>query len=400
MTRSALIVGGGPAGLMAAETLAAAGAAVEVCEAMPTPGRKFLRAGIGGLNLTRDEDLDSFLGHYGAARAWIAPYLAAFGPGEARAWADGLGADTFTGSSRRVFPRAMKAAPLLRAWLARLSGLGVAFSPRCRWTGWDETGAPAFATPQGPARKAADAVVLALGGASWPRLGGDGSWTGLLAARGVAFSPWRPANCGFDVAWSDPFRDKFAGTPLPTATFSCCGRAVRGAAVITATGIEGGAVYALSAPLRDAIANGGTAELTLDLAPDRAEAALARALAAPRGAKSLSTHLARCGLGGVRGALLREIRRDAAALSPAALARLAKALPLTCLRPRPLAEAISSAGGVALTEVDGGLMLTALPGVFCAGEMLDWEAPTGGYLLTACLSLGRAAGAAAAARLG
>jgi len=396
MTRRALIVGGGPAGLMAAETLATAGVAVEVCEAMPSPGRKLLRAGIGGLNLTREEDFESFLGHYGAARAWIAPYLRAFGPHEVRAWADGLGAETFTGSSRRVFPKAMKAAPLLRAWLARLGGLGVTLAPRHRWAGWDDTGALLFATPDGPVRKTADATVLTLGGASWPRLGGDGSWTGQLAARGIAIAPWQPANCGFDIAWSVPFRAKFAGTPLGTLGFSCGGHAMRGGAVVTADGIEGGAVYALSAPLRDAIAADGSAALVLDLAPDRDAAALARALAAPRGAKSFATHLARAGLSGVRGALLRELRPDAAALSPTALARLAKALPLACLRPRPIAEAISSAGGIALSEIDSRLMLGALPGVFCAGEMLDWEAPTGGYLLTACLSLGRAAGAGAA----
>lgn len=392
---SIAVVGGGPAGLMAAEAAAAMGAEVTVYDAMPTPGRKLLRAGVGGLNLTREEPFAAFLARYGSAEARLAPYLAAFGPDDVRGWADGLGEETFVGTSGRVFPKAMKSAPLLRAWLARLGELGVALKSRHLWTGW-EGDALTFDTPDGPARTHAAATVLALGGPSWPRLGGGDAWSPLLAAKGVGLAPWQPANCGFDVAWSAHFAERFAGTPIPTATFGFGDAKVRGGAVITATGIEGGAIYALGARLRDAIAAQGTATLTLDLAPDRTEADLAKALARPRGAKSMATHLKRSGLEGVRAALPREAVPGFDALSPAAQARAIKAAPLGLLRPRPLDEAISAAGGVTWDSVDETLMLKALPGVFCAGEMLDWEAPTGGYLLTACLALGRAAGAAAA----
>lgn len=389
------IVGGGPAGLMAAEAAAAAGAEVTIFDAMPTPGRKLLRAGVGGLNLTRDEPLPAFLARYGAAEGRLAPYLAAFGPDAVRGWADGLGEETFVGSSGRVFPKAMKSAPLLRGWLARLAEMGVTLKLRHRWIGWDGD-ALAFDAPEGRVTAFAPATVLALGGPSWPRLGGGDGWSPLLAARGVGFSPWQPANCGFDVAWSAHFAERFAGTPIPTATFSFGNASVRGGAVITATGIEGGAIYALSAPLRDALALHGTAILTLDLAPDRTEADLTQALARPRGAKSMATHLKRCGLDGLRAGLPRETVPGFDGLPPAAQARAIKAAPVALVRPRPLDEAISAAGGVRWESVDDALMLKALPGVFCAGEMLDWEAPTGGYLLTACLALGRAAGAAAA----
>ncbi|SBW00213.1 conserved hypothetical protein [uncultured Alphaproteobacteria bacterium] len=389
------VVGGGPAGLMAAETAANAGAAVTVFEAMPTPGRKLLRAGVGGLNLTREAGRDAFLSAYSAADR-LRPFLQAFGPAEVRAWADGLGAETFVGSSGKVFPRAMKAAPLLRAWLARLDRLGVRLHTRRRWVGWSG-GALAFDGPDGRETFAADRTVLALGGPSWPRLGGNADWAAALAARGAAFAPWRPANCGFDIAWSVSFAARFAGTPVPTATFRFGDRAIRGNAAITAHGIEGGAVYALAAELRDAIAAEGTAILTLDLAPDRPEADLARALGRPRGSRSLATHLKRAGIDGLRAALARETAPGFDALPPARQARALKAAPLRLLRPRPLAEAISAAGGVTWASVDDRLRLKTAPEVILAGEMLDWEAPTGGYLITACLATGRAAGAAAAA---
>ncbi len=386
------VVGGGPAGLMAAEAAAGAGARVTLFEAMPTPGRKLLRAGVGGLNLTRDASAEACLALCSHPER-LRPFLAAFGPAEVRAWADGLGADTFVGSSGKVFPRAMKAAPLLRAWLARLADLGVEIRARRRWAGWHGD-ALAFDGPEGPETFAADATVLALGGPSWPRLGGNGDWAAALG--GVALAPWRPANCGFDVAWSETFRARFAGTPVPTATFRFGDRALRGNATVTAHGVEGGAVYALAAALRDAIAAEGSAVLTLDLAPDRTETDIARALARPRGARSFATHLRRAGFEGVRAALAREAVPGFDALAPAAQARALKALPLRLAAPRPLAEAISAAGGVAWSAVDERLMLRARPGVFVAGEMLDWEAPTGGYLITACLATGRAAGFAAA----
>lgn len=389
------VVGGGPAGLMAAEAAAQAGARVTLFEAMPTPGRKLLRAGVGGLNLTRDAAPQAFLAAYSHPER-LAPFLAGFGPAAARAWADGLGAETFVGSSGKVFPRAMKAAPLLRAWLARLAGLGVELRTQRRWNGW-RGDTLAFAGPEGPETFAADATVLALGGPSWPRLGGNGDWAATLATRGTTLAPWRPANCGFEAAWSEPFRTRFAGTPVPTATFRLGDRALRGNATITAHGIEGGAIYALAAELRDVIAAEGSATLSLDLAPDRSEADLARALARPRGARSLATHLKRAGLEGLRAALPRETVPGFDSLPAAAQARAVKAAPLRLLGPRPLAEAISAAGGVAWASVDDRLMLKAAPGVFLAGEMLDWEAPTGGYLITACLATGRAAGAAAAA---
>ncbi|MBN2751147.1 MAG: TIGR03862 family flavoprotein [Rhodospirillaceae bacterium] len=396
MNTKVAIIGGGPAGLMAAETLATAGIPVDVFESMPTPGRKFLRAGIGGLNLTRSDDIDTFLSHYGStARQWLAPALRTFGPQEVRQWADSLGADTFVGSSGRVFPKAMKTAPLLRAWMNRLSDLGVTLHTRHIWSGWADDGQLVFATPNGPRYVTADATILALGGASWPRLGSTGSWCPHLAAKGIEIAPWLPSNCGFDVAWSPTFRDRFAGTPLPTATFGFGTTHIRSHAMITSYGLEGGAIYALSAAMRDTITATGSAIMTIDLAPDRDEATLARALSRPRGARSFATHLNRNGLGGVRAALLRETIPAVQALSATALAHAAKTLTITCLRPRPLDEAISSAGGITRSEVDETLMLRRLPGVFCAGEMLDWEAQTGGFLLTACLALGHAAGKAA-----
>jgi uncharacterized flavoprotein (TIGR03862 family) len=386
----AIVVGAGPAGLMAAEAMAEGGLAVEVFDAMPSPGRKFLLAGRGGLNLTHSEPMERFLPRYGTAAGFMAPLLAAFGPAELRAWAEGLGVRTFIGSSGRVFPEEMKAAPLLRAWLRRLRAMGVRLHARRRWLGWDADGRWGFAGPDGEERIEAAAGVLALGGASWPNLGSDGGWVPVLAAQGVRVSPLRPANCGFDLDWSPLFAGRFAGGRTGTVELSHGGERLRGEVTITATGIEGGAVYALSAGLRDEIAARGSARLTLDLMPDWAPERVAAALARPHGSKSISTALKKAlPLSPVALALLREV---AGPLRPAVLAPLVKALPLALLRPRPLAEAISTAGGIALDEVDAALMLRRRPGIFAAGEMLDWEAPTGGYLLTGCMASGYAAG--------
>jgi uncharacterized flavoprotein (TIGR03862 family) len=379
------VIGGGPAGLMAAETLARAGLSVTVFERLPSVGRKLLMAGRGGLNLTHSEATERFPARYREAAPWIARLLAVFPPQEAIAWCEGLGQPTFVGSSGRVFPTAMKASPLLRAWLRRLDALGVTIATRKRWTGWTPDGALAFA--DGGAFKA-DATVLALGGASWPRLGSDGGWTGLL--QGIAIAPLRPANCGFRVDWSAVFRQRFAGTPLKTIALSFAGETVPGEAMITAQGIEGGAVYALSAPLREAIAKDGRAVLTIDLRPDIGAAMLAERLDGPRGSLSLSTLLRkRAGLTPLAVGLVQEALHGGATQS---LSRLVKALPLTLVAPFAIERAISSAGGIALDELDEHLMLRRRPGVFAAGEMLDWEAPTGGYLLQACLASGVAAG--------
>ncbi len=405
-SRLAVVIGGGPAGLMAAEVLVQGGVRVELFDAMPSVGRKFLLAGVGGMNITHSEPREPFLARYGARRAALEPLLAAFGAEALREWVHGLGMETFVGSSGRVFPAGMKAAPLLRAWLMRLREAGVRFHVRHRWLGWDARGALRFATPQGEQAVRADAVVLALGGGSWTRLGSDGAWAALLAARGVTVAALRPANCGFDVGWSVHFASRFAGQPAkPVAvTFTDVDGVVqrrRGEFVITANGIEGGLVYALSAGLRDAIEARGDVRVHLDLAPDRAPEALAAALARPRGKDSLASHLRkRAGIEGVKAGLLRECAPPEAFTEPARLAAAIKALALRLVAPRPLDEAISSAGGVAFEALDARLMLRALPGVFCAGEMLDWEAPTGGYLLTACFASGRAAGLGALAWLG
>jgi uncharacterized flavoprotein (TIGR03862 family) len=385
MSRAA-IVGAGPAGLAAAERLAEAGITVEIFDRMPSPGRKLLMAGRGGLNLTHSEPLPGFLARYGAEAGWLAPFIAAFPPAALRDWCAGLGQETFTGSSGRVFPVGLKASPLLRAWLARLAAMGVRLHTRRRWLGWDETGALRF---DGAAPVAADVTVLALGGASWPRLGSDGGWAGIVAARGVRIVPLRPANCGFHAGWSDVLR-RFAGTPLKRIALHFEGRTVRGEAVLTETGIEGGAVYALSAALREAIAALGAAVPDIDLRPDLDEAALAARLAAPRRGQSLSTFLRKqAGLAPVAIALLREAGPPPDA--PAALAARIRRLPLRLTGIAGLERAISSAGGIARDELDARLMLRRLPGTFAAGEMLDWEAPTGGYLLQACLATGRAA---------
>jgi len=397
-----VIVGGGPAGLAAAEAICehAAGrgtrADVHVFDVKPSFGRKFLLAGKSGLNLSHAERPDAFLARFGSAADALAPALRAFPADAVRAWAAGLGIETFVGSSGRIFPVGMKAAPLLRAWLERLRAAGVSFHPRHRWIGWRDE-ALVFETPAGPRMVTPSATVLAAGGGSWPRLGSDGAWIPLLERAGVALTPLRPANCGFDVDWSPHLRERFAGTPVKSVGLAIGGRRVRGDFVITATGIEGSAVYALAADLREAIEAHGEASLTIDLAPDRTLTAVAEALARPRGKASLASHLRRTlGIAGVKAALLWESVDRGAVDDPRRLAASLKALPLSVVRPRPLAEAISSAGGVALQELDGHFMLTRMPGVFAAGEMLDWEAPTGGYLLSACFATGRAAGRGAA----
>jgi uncharacterized flavoprotein (TIGR03862 family) len=416
------VIGGGPAGLMAAELLSRAGHAVHLFDAMPSVGRKFLLAGKGGMNLTHAEPLDAFIGRYAERADRLRPLLQAFGPQTVRDWAAGLGIATFVGSSQRVFPTDMKAAPLLRAWLHRLrhpapGGAPVTFYMRHRWLGWtdDGTGALRFAMPSGELHVSTRATVLALGGASWARLGSNGAWVPALQNTGVPVAPLQPSNCGFDVAscgahvagegWSPFFRDRFAGQPFKSIALAFTDSqgqsfARRGEFVATATGIEGSLVYAASALIRDEISRNGSATIQLDLLPDRSPEQVAAHTAHPRGSRSLSAHLkSRLGIDGIKMALLNE-RLDKATLhDPAALARHLKALSLKLLRPRPIDEAISTAGGVVLEALDAHLMVRERPGLFCAGEMLDWEAPTGGYLLTACLASGARAGEGAKAWL-
>jgi hypothetical protein len=398
---AAIVIGGGPAGLMAAEMLLAGGLQVDLYDAMPSVGRKFLLAGKGGLNITHAESADTFLTRYGARAAPLAPLLAAFGAQALRDWVHGLGVETFVGTSQRVFPKAMKAAPLLRAWLHRLRATGLRIHVRHRWTGWGDDGRLRFTTPQGEIAVPAAATVLALGGGSWRRLGSDGAWVPLLEARGVPVAPLRPANCGFEIAWSPYLRERHAGQPVKAvvAAFTDADGTTHrrgGEFTLSDYGIEGSLIYALSAPLRDTIAARGSATLHLDLLPDHDAARVLREVSHPRGSRSLSSHLqSRLGLKGVKLALLREVLSAADLHDPVKLAATIKTLPLTLTALRPLDEAISSAGGLAFEALDEGLMLQALPGVFCAGEMLDWEAPTGGYLLTACFASGRAAGSGA-----
>ncbi len=379
------VIGAGPTGLTTAERLAQAGLKVVVHEAMPSVARKFLMAGRGGLNLTHSEAMEGFVGRYGAAAPTVAAWLDRFSPTHLIGWAEGLGQATFTGSSGRVFPRAMKASPLLRAWLARLSGLGVEVRTRSKWIGRRD-GGWVFQTPDGETVERPDAVVLAMGGASWPRLGSDGAWTEMLER--VETAPFRPSNVGFDVAWSGVFAERFAGQPLKPVAMTHEDQTVRGEAMLTRYGIEGGAVYALSAGLRDAIERDGSATLTVDLRPDLSVEALAGRLAKPRGKDSVTNWLRKAGgLSAPAVGLLREIPGE---LPPGAdkLAKRIKAVRLTPTGVQGLARAISSAGGVKLDQLDEGLMLKAMPGAFAAGEMLDWEAPTGGYLLQASMASG------------
>ncbi|BBI99801.1 NAD(FAD)-utilizing dehydrogenase [Ferrigenium kumadai] len=389
------VIGGGPAGLMAAEVLTQQGVNVELYDAMPSVGRKFLMAGKGGMNITHAEPLENLLSRYGSRRGQLEPLVRAFSPQTLREWMLSLGIESFTGSSGRVFPTGMKAAPLLRAWLHRLRELGVRFHVRHRWLGWNAEGALRFDTPHGEIGVSKhSAVVLALGGGSWPQLGSNGAWLPMLAQRGVAVASLRPANCGFEVAWSPYFRSHYAGEPLKSVAALCAGVAAqRGECVITEHGIEGGLIYALSAALRDEIERAGHATLQLDLLPDWTLQRVLDEVAHPRGSRSLSSHLqSRLGLKGAKANLLREVLGVDGMNDPVRLAEAIKALPLKLVAPRPLDEAISSAGGVAFDALDENLMLRELPGVFCAGEMLDWEAPTGGYLLTGCFASGRAAG--------
>ena len=399
-TARVAIIGGGPAGLMATEILCQAAIQVDLYDAMPSLARKFLLAGKGGLNLTHAEPFADFVTRYGTRREQLAPMLTAFGPAALRSWTEALGIATFVGSSGRVFPREMKAAPLLRAWLHRLRARGLRIHVRHRWQGWAADGRSLrFATPQGSHETSADAVVLALGGGSWPQLGSDGAWIPLLREQAVRVCDLRPANCGFDVqrGWSPYFRQHFAGQPLKSIAASFVDadghiQQRRGECLITDHGIEGSLIYALSAKLRDTLATRGSLTLLLDLLPDWPAEKVIQEVQRPRGARSLASHLqSRLGLKGVRSNLLRELLPKEHHAQPERLAAAIKALPLPLTAPRPLAEAISSAGGIDFAALDERLMLRTLPGVFCAGEMLDWEAPTGGYLLTACFATGHAA---------
>lgn len=387
------IIGGGASGLMAAEILAGAGHSVTVCDRMPSAGRKLLMAGRGGLNLTHSEPLDDFISRYGTAADWLAPHIRAFPPDALRAWCEELGQETFVGSSGRVFPRSMKASPLLRAWLQRLNQLGVQFAMRYEWRGW-EKGELLFSDAEGKAMLAKpDATLLVLGGASWPKLGSDGSWNSILKAAGVPLAPLRPANCGFVVPWSDHFSERFAGQPLKPVALAHEGITRKGEAMIASRGLEGGVIYALSTSLRDAIERDGSALLHIDLWPQVSAGALQQKLNVPRGAKSLSTYLRSAGLSPLAIALLREVTppEQLKKLSQPELAKLIKALPVTLTATTDIVRAISTAGGIKAEALDENFMLCKLPGVFAAGEMLNWEAPTGGYLLQACFSTARAA---------
>jgi uncharacterized flavoprotein (TIGR03862 family) len=391
------VIGAGPAGLMAAEVLAQGNATVTVYDAMPSAGRKLLMAGRGGLNLTHSEPLLEFLKRYGEAMPQLAPAISAFPPDALRQWSEALGQPTFVGSSGRVFPKAFKASPLLRAWLRRLDSVGVQFALRHRWTGWDDNGHLSFQTPNGQSAVDIRATVLALGGASWPRLGSDGAWVDILAAKGVSVTRLRPSNCGFTIAWSDIFRGRFEGQPLKGAALSVGAHTVRGEAMITRTGIEGGAIYALSADLRQAIENSGQATLHVALRPDFEMSELTARLSAPRGKQSFSNWLRKAAhLSPVAIGLLQEAAIASGAvlssLSPENLAGLINDVPIKLSGVAPIARAISTAGGISFDELDADFMIRRLPGVFAAGEMLDWEAPTGGYLLQASFATGAAAG--------
>jgi uncharacterized flavoprotein (TIGR03862 family) len=397
ITLKVAVIGAGPAGLMAAETLAKNGARVTVYDRMPSVGRKFLMAGRGGLNLTHSEPSNAFLARYGAAMPHLRAAVEAFSPDALRAWSEQLGQPTFVGTSGRVFPKAFKASPLLRAWLRRLDQSGVQFALRHTWSGWTENGELRFETPEGERIVSADATVFALGGGSWPRLGSDGGWVDVLQSKDVASASLRSANCGFRVAWSDVFRDRYEGHPLKGVTLSSGRHTARGDMIITRTGVEGGAVYAISAPLRGAIDTAGETTLRVALRPDLEISDLVARLSAPRNKQSLSTYLRKqLSLSPVAIGLLQEatiaLELYPSTMSAVDLARFINDVPVRLIGTGPLERAISTAGGVSFDEIDAHFMLRKLPGVFVAGEMLDWEAPTGGYLLQACFATGVAAG--------
>jgi uncharacterized flavoprotein (TIGR03862 family) len=397
MTKNAAVIGAGPAGLMAAEVLARGGTSVTIYDAMPSAGRKFLMAGRGGLNLTHSEALPEFLVRYGAAKSHLAPSIAAFPPDALRAWSEALGQPTFVGSSGRVFPQAFKASPLLRAWLRRLDAVGVQFALRHRWTGWDSDGRLLFQTSDAERVIDSSATVLALGGASWPRLGSDGGWVETLVAKGVLVAPLLPSNCAFGVKWSPVFRERYAGHPLKNIAVRFGGSTVRGEIMLTQTGIEGGPVYALSAPLREEIRTHGSAVLFVALKPDMSTPELAARLNAPRGKSSLATHLRKklnltpAAIGLIQEAAL-TFDDSLMLMSMDELAVNVNSVPVLLTSIAPITRAISTAGGIAFDELDADFMIRRLPGVFAAGEMLDWEAPTGGYLLQASFATGAAAG--------
>ncbi len=394
MKKTVAIIGGGPAGLMAAEVLSERGVKVDVYDSMPSLGRKFLMAGKSGLNLTHSEPFEQFAARYGNRREQIEPMIKSFGADQLREWARELGVETFVGTSGRVFPKEMKASPLLRAWLKRLDAAGVNFYLRHKWLGWNADQSLKFETPEGQKNIRADAVVLALGGGSWARLGSSGEWVHWLNQAGVKVETLKPSNCGFDVAWSPHFREKFDGQPLKSVVLSFESFHQQGEFIVTKNGVQGSLVYAASALMRDALETKNKALMLLDMAPDRSREWLAAQLSKPRGSRSMASHLEKTvGLKGVKVGLLHEFMPKEDFANAEKLADFIKQMPIPLTATRPLDEAISSAGGVTFEALDKNLMLRNLPGIFCAGEMLDWEAPTGGYLLTACFASGRAAGA-------
>lgn len=394
MTHSVIVIGGGPAGLMAAEVLIGHGVKVDVYDSMPSLGRKFLMAGRGGLNLTHSEPFEKFISRYGNQKAQIEKWLTHFTPDQLREWAGGLGVETFVGTSGRVFPVEIKSSPLLRAWLKRLDDAGVDFHLRHKWLGWNADNSLKFETPEGEKSVHADAVILALGGGSWAKLGSDGAWVKWLDQAGAGINPLKPSNCGFDVAWSPHFREKFEGQPLKSVVLSFGAFHQQGEFIVTKEGVQGSLIYAASASIRDEIEAQGKAVITLDMSPDRSHEWLVEKLSKPRGSRSMSSHLEKTvGLKGVKVGLLHEFMPKEDFSNVERVAFFIKQMPIPLIAPRPLDEAISSAGGVTFDSLDENLMLRAVSGTFCAGEMLDWEAPTGGYLLTACFASGRAVAA-------